>query len=1624
MSKLFNLIVIINLLLSSLLVNQPQFVQAAPPLKQELKDVSLLDPARTQQSEPHKTAHLTDNEPTAVEPSQIAEIRTKTEALEAYGRLPLSFIPNRGQLDEAVLYSAQGAGQTLWFGADGLTIREMKSSPPLQGVGAYARLGPTGRAAIPSGASYLTNSPPTPPSEVNLRFVNANPTPQITNAAQLPGLVNYFVGNDPQQWQTNVPTYGQITYHDLWSGIDLLYEGHPGALKSTFFIAPGADPTQIQLTYPQADSLNLDEQGNLLIQAGSMQLRESSPIAWQDIPGQGHQAVLVNYQLAADGQSYTFALPQGYNPAYPLVIDPELVYSTFLGAEDLYGRDIAVDEDGNVYLLINSNGASGNNAYVYVIKINASGSAILHFAYLSGSSWDYGSELVIDDLGYIYAVGTTSSSNFPVTPGAFSITLNGNDAFVVKMNPADLGLVYATFLGGSGHEDGSGLAVDDMGQVYVTGSTMSSDFPVTPGAFDSTCGTDGACNPNQWGHETFDVFVAKFNSAGTSLQYATFLGGNRVDFGHNIAVDDQGNVYLAGVTLSSSGFPITAGAFDTVCGTDGDCNYGDSNNTNDVFVIKLNANGTEIDYGTFLGGSQDEYPMAIAVNEGGNAYILGHTQSWEFPATPNAFDPYFEGGTCGLAPDTFPCSDIFVVKMNLAGSNLDYSTFLGGTDDDTGVDLFLDHVNNAYVVGGTTSSDFPITPNAMNPNYAGGICTEYSYSSPCPDAFLAKLNAAGSNLIYSTFIGGSAYDLSLGITMDKGGNIYLTGDTTSADFPVTPGVITTTYHGKTCGTAPNSYPCRDGFVMKQALKSLEVGKYAPPVVAKGQPITYTLTVANYTGITLTNVVLTDVIPINASYIEGGTKIGNVISWTIPSLPLYNGVTQTTFVVTATQTITNSNYRVTASGGYSSTASVPIVTIMGEPNLIIHKSGPSIVETSHPITYTLTVTNYGLIPATNVVITDALPVGANFVQATNGGQLINGQVVSWTIPTLAANGGVTHTTFMVTATQSITNSNYRVTARGGYSATGNVPIVTIMGQPNLSIHKSGPSIVEVGQPLTYTLSVTNYGLIPATNVVITDALPAGANFVHATNEGQLINGQIVSWTIPTLAANGGVTQTTFMVTATQSITNSNYRVTASGDYSATGNVPIVTIMGQPNLSIHKSGPSIVEVGQPLTYTLIVTNCGLIPATNVVITDALPIGANFVQAANGGQLINGQVVSWTIPSLAANDGVTHTTFVVTATQTITNNNYRVTASGDYSATGNVPIVTIVGEPNLIIHKSGPSTVIVSQPITYTLSVTNYGLIPVTNVVITDVLPVGANFVQATNGGQLINGQVVSWTIPTLAANGGVTHTTFVVTATQTITNSDYGLLADGGYGAMGSQPIVTLVNEEPIAGLIMVYNFSPSWPTQPLSFLATVTAGSGIINYTWSFGDGSLGFGETLDHTYLCAGNYTAQVTATNSYNSMTASTLVTVPAAIPPQGGTICLTPGVTLTAISGVFSETIILNYTLQSITSTGSLSNVGLFYDLSASYLTATQIAQPQAGQRYTITVTYRQEDLPAGINEADLALYYWNGSEWVKEPSSVVDVKANTISATPDHFSLWAALATNPNSDKKVFLPLILKE
>jgi hypothetical protein len=639
--------------------------------------------------------------------------------------LPLSFVPYSGQVDSEVAFTVTGRQSTLFFTQDAVVI--------------IARDG----EADPSAEHVIRQT-----------FPGSAANPVIEGEDPRPGVTNYIIGNDPSRWKSNVPTYGSIIYRDLYPGIDLRYKGTEGTLKREFIVAPSANPSVIRLRYDGVDTIAVDETGAMHISAGNSTLTESPPVCYQEI-GSEDVSVSAVYGVLSD-HDVTYALGP-YDPAFPLVIDPPLIYSTYLGGiSQEYGNSIAVDSSGNAYVTGNTYSSDfpttlgaynqtyggGGNSDAFVTKLAPDGSTLVYSTYLGGSEDDQGLSIAVDSDGTAHVIGYTYSSDFPTTWGAFNQTKGGSsDVFVISLNQAGSGLVYSTFLGGSDKDDGSGIAVDSWGNAYVAGETDSPDFPTSPGAYNRTYGG------------STDVFLSKLDYVG-NVVYSTFMGGAGQDNGKSIAFDNSGNTYVTGYT-SSSDFPTTPGAYNQT--------YGGGGNS-DAFVTKLNPLGSSLVYSTLLGAAGNDRSNGIAVDNSGNAYVIGYTGSSNFPTTIGAYNRAYSGGY----------SDAFVTKLNWAGSSLLYSTYLGGADEDYGRSIAVDSRGNAYVTAETYSSNFPTTIGAYNRTKGGSF-----------DAFVTKLNPAGSSLLYSTYLGGAGEDVGVGITVDSHGNAYVTGSTESSDFPTT-----------------------------------------------------------------------------------------------------------------------------------------------------------------------------------------------------------------------------------------------------------------------------------------------------------------------------------------------------------------------------------------------------------------------------------------------------------------------------------------------------------------------------------------------------------------------------------------------------------------------------------------------------------------------------------------------------------------------------------------------------------------------------------------------------------------------------------------------------------------------
>ncbi len=725
-----------------------------------------------------------------------------------YGNLPLSFEANHGQSDARVKYISRGQGYSLFLTSSEAVLALSKSP-----AGADVHNADKSGAATPSNTSRES-------SVIRLRFIGANDAPEITRSGSLPGKSNYLTGNDPGQWHTDVTHYSQVRYADLYPGIDLVYYGNQRQLEYDFVVAPGIDHRIIKHAYQGADKLSIDAQGNLLLNTGNGVLKQHRPVIYQAIDGKripvdGHYIHTGKHQIG-------FQIAR-YDTAKPLVIDPVLSYSTYLGGNDNdRANDIAVDSAGNAYVtgetlstvfpllagafdIACGIGIVGCSRQVdaFVTKLNAAGNALVYSTFLGGNGMDFGMAIAVDSSGNAYVTGTTMSTDFPTTASAFDRTCGVgvntcasaflSDLFVTKLNAAGNGVVYSTFLGGSQTEGDGGLdiAVNASGEAFLTGNTSSIDFPRV-NALQATPG----------GSE--DAFVTRLAAAGNVLLYSTYLGGAGNDSGNGIAVDASSNAHITGAT-NSRNFPVTNGAFNRTFST-----------LQDAFVAKLLPAGNALAYSTYLGGNEIDSANAIALDGSGNVYITGATLSADFPTTTGAFDTVCgTGGVCNSYRD----EDAFVTKLSPSASGLVYSTFLGGSGIDRGTAIAVDSTGSAYITGHTGSLDFNTLSSTQSAN--GGDW----------DVFVTRLAPAGNALAFSTYLGGSKSDFGNGIAIDASGNAYITGATLSANFPTT---IST--FDSSCGTTTTcAVGTEDSFIARIAFPAQDGAVTPPPPVVVPPP---------------------------------------------------------------------------------------------------------------------------------------------------------------------------------------------------------------------------------------------------------------------------------------------------------------------------------------------------------------------------------------------------------------------------------------------------------------------------------------------------------------------------------------------------------------------------------------------------------------------------------------------------------------------------------------------------------------------------------------------------------------------------------------------------------------------
>jgi phosphatidylethanolamine-binding protein (PEBP) family uncharacterized protein len=1101
---------------------------------------------------------------------------TKARLAQDYGRLPMSFEPNQGQTDAQVKFLSRGRGYQLFLtqGEAVLSLRKPSAAPDM----------------------------------LRMHVIGADAKAQIEGQERLPGISNYFIGRDPSQWHAQIPNYRQVALKQVYPGIDLVFYGQERQLEYDFVVAPGADPKRIGLAMDlgttTGHSPRIDANGDLVVALAGGEVRFHRPEVYQLSANSGDRTqVEGRYVLRASkletGNSKVgnpkSVIPNpkwevgfeiaSYDATRPLIIDPVLSYSTYLGGSNIdVANGIAVDSTGSVFIVgetdssdfptahplqLNAGGGSDFPDDAFVTKIDSQGT-LVYSTYLGGKNREYGTGIAVDSFGNAYVTGTTLSPDFPSTIGAFDPTcgtdgkcneVNGrltSDAFVTKLNPEGSALVYSSFLGGAGNERGFAIAVDNNGNAYLTGQTDFTDFPVTPSAFDTTCGTDGLCNFNPTTGTQPDAFMTKVSATGSSLLYSTYLGGDAEDIGLGIAADNAGNAYVTGLTYSSVGFPLL-NPFQPVYSGAGD-----------AFLTKIDTNASgvaSLAYSTYLGGNAIDQGNGIAVDGTGKAYVVGFTKSTTvpFPTTAGVLQP-----SCALNPQGGCDGDVFVSKFDptLSGAaSLLYSTLLGGKGADTGTGIALDTAGDAYVTGFTNSLDFPVL---------GGPTTTYSGGNT--DAFVSKLNALGTTpLIYSSFLGGSDADSGNGIAVDTFGNAFVAGQTCSTNFPTKRPL------------QPNPGGACDAFVSKLVVgpdvelspNNLDFGTQAKGTSSAPQTITITnigepASLLNITSVTISGVDSSDFAATNncSSPLAADANCTVTVTFTPTSFG-----PKTAQVVIADNVAPNT-HTVSLSGSGGTLGVSPITMVFGDQG----------VGTTSA-TKTVTVTN----ASTTAVTILAIDASGDFAQNNTCTSVINNILA-------AGQSCLINVTFAPTATGTrsgaITITDTDPTSPQAVSLTGNgtAPIAAV-SPSTLSFGNQGGT----GAPLAVTLTNNGNAALSINNISVTGSFTE----THPTCGAALLAGASCQINVSFVPTTPGAT--TGLLSITDNASGNPQTVALSG----TGVVPVVSL----------SPASLTFASQPVNttsaaQTVVLSNTGTATLSIVTIAVTGVNSTEFTQSNNCG------------------------------------------------------------------------------------------------------------------------------------------------------------------------------------------------------------------------------------------------------------------------------------------------------------------------------------------------------------------------------------------------------------------------
>lgn len=657
-------------------------------------------------------------------------------SLHAFSGLPFYFTENCGQFGDTakVKFRLSQPGMESWFTPDGVLHQ-------------FCRV-----AACDSdyGRRPSESAPKIEVLNITSRFIGANPDAAITGVTETDYRCNYFIGKDESRWITNVPNYESVKYNDIYPGVDARYYQRGSRLEYDLIAEPGADLSQVLIDIEGAESISVTDKGDLIITTKWGEIRQLRPSVYQ-IDNSRRVSKAARF-LTVTPTAFSFTIDDEISPNLPIVIDPQLSYAFYLGGSDdefehgYGGGAIASDSYGNAYVTGYTLSAdfptyaaeqdvfAEGHCDAFVTKINEAGDGLIYSTYLGGSGYDRAFDIAVDSYGDAYITGHTQSTDFPTSNPLQPNNAAHFDAFVTRISAAGDNLVYSTYLGGKSTDTGFGISVDQTSNAYVTGWTKSTDYPTSSGFGEAYAGY-------------FDAFIVKLSPPGTELLYSTYIGGSDEDYGYGVTCDALGNAYVTGFTTSTD-FPVV-NAF-----------QGSPPGSGDAFVAKIEPDGSGFAFCSYLGGSEHEKAWSVSVNTDGCVTVVGETVSSDFP-TVNPL----QGTNGGL-------TDAFIVTMSADGDSLLFGTYLGGDDDDVANSVACDNAGRLYLTGTTQSQNLTMVDPLQSEH--GGLV----------DAFVAQIDTAGASMIFSTYLGGGGIDEGHDIASGQFERIYVSGRTSSSDFPV------------------------------------------------------------------------------------------------------------------------------------------------------------------------------------------------------------------------------------------------------------------------------------------------------------------------------------------------------------------------------------------------------------------------------------------------------------------------------------------------------------------------------------------------------------------------------------------------------------------------------------------------------------------------------------------------------------------------------------------------------------------------------------------------------------------------------------------------------------------------